>query len=1362
MIPSVKSFPPFLVLLLLASSGLAADPATPTAPLAGGNRLAYLDDPTPYWPMPQSPKLTTPQWVGDAGVEAVVVLAIDDMRDPAKYEAFLRPILERLKRIDWRAPVSIMTNTVAVDDPHFAGWLKEGLSIESHTLTHPCPLLGKANFAEAARTVHESIDLLAKIPGNQPVAFRMPCCDSMNSASPRFYTEIFHQPSVEGRYLAIDSSVFTLPPDPRFKKYFPDEMRPPMKRSLGDYAGYIEDYPYPYTIGNLSWELPCIVPSDWESFNIQGPKTQVMLDDWKAALDDVVKKQGVFTAVFHPHGWSGPEQWVELIDYAQQTYGKKVLFLNFREVLARLEKNALGGRALRNADGTPGGVRMLDLNGDRMMDVVIGGAKPTTRVWRPEGQKWVEEATPFQPEQAAFGMLLVDSDSSGKNRFSPGALSKDRVWRWSESMLMRPEAGKPLDPLRGQRSGMWVTAEPLEAGLADVPEKGRLLRDFDRDGSCELLAGDKILAYDVKEKKWKPADFQLPPGCAVLDKEGRDNGLRFADLNGDGFDDVIQSNGEGYAIYLWAGVVKKGLGWNQGWPHLVAKGPASTDYAKARVLPFMIEGRNNGAWFHDKSIVWQNEAIAPLGVVSVARTFQELIAFDVPPPLSPEKTLAALRPAPGFTVELVVSEPLIDSPVYFDWDAAGRLWVVEMRDYPLGLDGKGKPGGMIKLLTSSKGDGHYDKATVFMEDIPYPNSLMPWRNGVLVASAPDIFFAADTDGDGRADERRVVFTGFKEGNQQHRLNGFEWGLDGWVYGANGNSGGTVTAVAKPGGQPVAISGRDFRFRPDSGEFEAESGETQYGRKRDDWGHWFGNNNSSWVWHYPLSDAYLRRNPKLAVKTTKQMLANYPDPSRVFPVSALPLRFNQPQSLGHLTSGCSATPYRDELFGADFATSVFISEPVHNLVHREVLTPAGETFTSKRADSEQDREFLASTDPWFRPTTLKTGPDGALYVADFYRFAIEHPEWIAPETQSRLDLRAGADRGHIYRVYPAGAKLRAVPNLAQLNNAVLAAALDSPSGWQRDTVQRLLYERQAKETAPALRQLATSAQSPKVRLQALASLGTLQALDEATVRTALKDAHPEVRMQALRSSEELAATARELLPAVLACADDAEFVVRRQLALTLGALHDERATAALAKLAERDGADPAMRIAIQTSLPPASPLFAKLSKAAPSAPAPKIELPKPSTPDRAKVLANYAVVSTLKGDAQRGHTLFQAQCAICHRLKNEGKEVGPDLGMANDKPLDWLLTAILDPNAAIEERYRSQTLTFKAGGEVTGILSTETANNVVVRLPGGTDLPILRSDIATQKPTGKSLMPDGMETVFKPQDIADLIAWLRAR
>ena len=135
---------------------------------ADGNRLTYLDDTTPFWPSAKSAKFITPQWIGEPGVEAVVILAIDDMRDTAKYEAFLRPILDRLKKIDGRAPVSIMTNSVPPGDPQLQSWLKEGLSLEVHTLTHPCPLLGKSTLDEARHTVLGGLDLLASIPNNRP------------------------------------------------------------------------------------------------------------------------------------------------------------------------------------------------------------------------------------------------------------------------------------------------------------------------------------------------------------------------------------------------------------------------------------------------------------------------------------------------------------------------------------------------------------------------------------------------------------------------------------------------------------------------------------------------------------------------------------------------------------------------------------------------------------------------------------------------------------------------------------------------------------------------------------------------------------------------------------------------------------------------------------------------------------------------------------------------------------------------------------------------------------------------------------------------------------------------------------------
>ena len=341
---------------ILAGLGflLAMPLASPAAPPAGDQDwLDYLVYVEPYFPHKDFPKLVTPQWVGEPGVEAVVVLAIDDMQDPERYEAYLRPILNRLKAIDGRAPLSIMTNSVRPDHPRLQQWLKEGLSIEVHSIGHPCPLLQKGDFAAAARAYHDCVDLISKIPGNKPVAFRMPCCDSLNTPSPRFYAEIFNKLSPAGHFLTIDSSVFNIltPDDPslprdlvfdsdgreRFRKYLP----------FPSFVNTIENYPYPYIIGNLCWEFPCVVPSDWEAQHLQKPNNPKTLEDLKAALDLVVIKQGVFNLVFHPHNWIKSEQIVELIDHAVKTHGKKVKFLNFREAQERLNENLLSGKPLR-------------------------------------------------------------------------------------------------------------------------------------------------------------------------------------------------------------------------------------------------------------------------------------------------------------------------------------------------------------------------------------------------------------------------------------------------------------------------------------------------------------------------------------------------------------------------------------------------------------------------------------------------------------------------------------------------------------------------------------------------------------------------------------------------------------------------------------------------------------------------------------------------------------------------------------------------------------------------------------------------------------------------------------------------------
>src|SRR5439155_3846443 len=180
-----------------------------------------------------------------------------------------------------------------------------------------------------------------------------------------------------------------------------------------------------------------------------------------------------------------------------------------------------------------------------------------------------------------------------------------------------------------------------------------------------------------------------------------------------------------------------------------------------------------------------------------------------PPPKSPEQALAAFRTKTGFTVELAAAEPLVQSPVAIDWSADGKLWVVEMFDYPTGLDGNWKPGGRVKVLEDTNHDGHYDKGTIFLDGLPFPTGLLVLPKGVLICAAPNILYAEDTNGDGKADIVRTNFSGFATHNFQARVNGLSRGLDGWIYGSSGLFGEKIRSLIT--GKDVDLSGRDFRI-----------------------------------------------------------------------------------------------------------------------------------------------------------------------------------------------------------------------------------------------------------------------------------------------------------------------------------------------------------------------------------------------------------------------------------------------------------------------------------------------------------------------------------------------------------------------
>lgn len=554
-------------------------------------------------------------------------------------------------------------------------------------------------------------------------------------------------------------------------------------------------------------------------------------------------------------------------------------------------------------------------------------------------------------------------------------------------------------------------------------------------------------------------------------------------------------------------------------------------------------------------------------------------------PLPPAESLRALRTKFGLEVQLVAAEPLLESPVAIDWGADGKLWVCEMRDYPTGMDERWKPGGRIKVLRDTDGDGRFDQATVFLEDLPFPTGVTAWRRGALVCAAPDVLYAEDTDGDGPADKVEKLLSGFHTDNYQARVNSLSLGLDNWIYGANGLLGGTIRGTA--GGAPVDIRNRDFRFKPGTTAFEPASGLTQQGRVRDDWGNWFGCDNSRALLHYPLPDHYLRRNPHVTAPAPIVVVPRGADANRLFPISRMLERFNDPHAANRVTSACGVGLYRDTLLGEDFHGNAFTCEPVHNVVHREVLIEGELTFTSRRADDERASEFLASTDNWFRPAQVRTGPDGALYVVDMYRFLIEHPRWIAAERLAKIDARAGANLGRIYRIVPKGRPLRPVRDLTKLSTADLAAALDSPNGTERDRVHLELLARGDKSGSDKLRALSRIARSAQVRVQSLCVLEGLGALRVEEVQAALADGDSRVQAHGVRLAETFlrapaAPGTAALSSSIEKLARDPDHKVRAQLAFSLGEWEAPAAAAILGRLATRHLDEPRFRAAVLSS------------------------------------------------------------------------------------------------------------------------------------------------------------------------------------
>jgi putative membrane-bound dehydrogenase-like protein len=439
-----------------------------------------------------------------------------------------------------------------------------------------------------------------------------------------------------------------------------------------------------------------------------------------------------------------------------------------------------------------------------------------------------------------------------------------------------------------------------------------------------------------------------------------------------------------------------------------------------------------------------------------------------------------------------------------------------------------------------------------------PTAVCCYDGGVFVGAAPNIMYAKDTDGDCRADVRRVVFTGFAhDKGGEALLNSFHWQFDNRIHVQTSTSGGEVRHAQKEGSRPVSVRGQGFCFDPRTEAFEVTSGGGQHGMSLDDWGRRFVCTSHDPIFLIMYDGRYLARNPYLEAPAPAVRIAPGGYHTQIFRISPNepwrvvrtrlrttgieaphPTEGDRPS--GYFSAASGVTVCRGDAWPAEYRGNVFVGEVSNNLIYRARLVPDGVGLTALRAD--EGAEFVASTDIWFRPVQMANGPDGALYVLDMYRFLVEAAEFMPPGIVKHLDVGAGFDKGRLYRIVPEGLKRPRPQRLGKAPTGELVALLEHPNGWHRDTAARLLYQRQDRRAVALLLKLAAAARSPLGRMHALYALGGLKALDVAAVLHGLHDPDSSVREHALRLAERFE-SARELRSRLEQMVDDPDRVPR---------------------------------------------------------------------------------------------------------------------------------------------------------------------------------------------------------------------------
>jgi glucose/arabinose dehydrogenase len=484
------------------------------------------------------------------------------------------------------------------------------------------------------------------------------------------------------------------------------------------------------------------------------------------------------------------------------------------------------------------------------------------------------------------------------------------------------------------------------------------------------------------------------------------------------------------------------------------------------------------------------------GSVQAEKNWDNWKKMDVPPApaLSPKQQKQTFRIAPGFKIELVAAEPQIVDPVAIRWDAAGRLWAVEMRGFMPNVKGEGeqKPVGKIAVLEDKNGDGYFESRTTFLDHLVMPRAVALVEGGVLVAEPPNLWYCRDTDGDLKSDKKTKVAKYAKQGPVEHTENGLRRTIDNWLHNAKSNRKFRFDLVD---GKPRIIE-KKTKFRG------------QWGIAQDSYGRLYHNNNSAYLpGVVSAHDVHtIRVNPGINRGYQPQMLK---DDGR----------------LKRPTAVSGQVIYRGDQFPKRFREDAFVPEPGGNVMAYFDLKeregkgkrPRGEHIVWGDPDWGH-REFLASKDERFRPVNVENGPDGAMYVVDMYRGILQHKVYVTKKYLKPQILARGLDEpvglGRIWRIVSTKTDQRKhIPNLYEKSSQKLVELLNHRNGWHRDWAQRLLIRRNDQSVAPDLRALAKNGDWPIARLHAFWTLQGMGKLNAEVMDAAKNDAHAQVRKAA---------------------------------------------------------------------------------------------------------------------------------------------------------------------------------------------------------------------------------------------------------